>query len=145
LTFTALTRSSAIAALALAALALTACGESSQEKAEAQVCSARAEISKQITTISGLTISTSSISQAKTSVEAIGKSLTKIKEAQPNLKPARKEQVEAATNTFESQFSSIVKGLGSNLSLSNAEAEFKSALTQLTTSYKQSLAPISCS
>jgi cell division protein FtsB len=141
----ALSKPPAIAALLLSTLALTACGESTQEKAKAQVCSARSDISKQVATLTTLPLSSNSLTQAKTGLQAIGKDLTTIKNAQANLQPARKEQVQAATHTFETQLSSIVSGLGSNLSLNNVEAQLKSALAQLATSYKQTLAPINCS
>jgi len=138
-------RSASAIAVLFSVLVLAACGESSQEKAKAQVCEARADISKQITTLSGLTLSTSSVSQAKTSLEAIAADLKKIKGAQANLDPTRKQQVEAATNTFKAQLTAIVSDLTSDLSLTNAATQVKSAVTQLTTSYKQTLAPISCS
>ena len=132
-------------ALLLSPLVLAACGESSQEKAEAQVCSARANISTQISTLSELTLSTSSVTTAKTSFEAISSDLTKIRDAQQNLAPTRKQQIEAATHTFESQVTSIVNEFTSTLSLSNAATQVKSAVTKLTSSYRQTLAPINCS
>ena len=134
-----------VAVLPLIALALVACGESSQEKAKAQVCDARNAISKQITTLSNLTLSSASVEQAKTSVQTIGKELNKIKEAQSDLDPARKQQVEAATQTFGKEVSSIVSGLASNPSLSNVEAQLKSSISKLANSFKQTFAPISCS
>ena len=136
---------SVIVALLLAGLVLAGCGESSQEKATAQVCSARSDIQKQVTMLSELTISTSVLSQAKEGLSAIGSDLKKIKEAQPNLEPARKQQVEAATHTFESQVSSIVTGFVSNPSLSNVEKQLKSSLTQYAKSFEKVLAPINCS
>jgi hypothetical protein len=129
----------------LSALALAACGESAQEKAKAQVCNARADISKQINTLSGLTVSLNSLPQVKTGVEAIAGDLTKIKNAEATLEPSRKQQVEAATHTFETQLSSVVTNLGSTLSLSNAETQVRAAVTNLTSSYRQTLALISCS
>jgi hypothetical protein len=136
---------SAIVALLLAGLALAGCGESSEEKAKAQVCSARSDIQKQVTTLSELTLSTSILSQAKEGLNAIGSDLKKIKEAQPNLEPARKQQIETATHTFESQVSSIVTGFVSNPSLSNVEKQLKSSLTQYAKSFEKVLAPINCS
>jgi hypothetical protein len=145
LTFRIPSRTPAIAALLLSGLVLAGCGESSQEKAKAQVCGARSDISKQVKTLSELTISTDVLTQAKTGLEAIGSDLTKIKDAQPNLEPARKQQVEAATHTFEAQVTSILTGLVSNPSLSNAEKQLKSSLTQFATSFEHALAPINCS
>jgi hypothetical protein len=135
----------AIAVPLLAGLVLAGCGESSEEKAKAQVCSAKSDISKQVTMLSELTISTSILSQAKDGLEAIGSDLTKIKDAQPDLEPARKQQIEAATHTFESQVTSIISGLVSNPSLSNAEKQLKASLTQYAKSFEQALAPINCS
>jgi hypothetical protein len=129
----------------LAALLLAGCGESSEEKAKAQVCSAKSDISKQVTMLGELTISTSILTQAKDGLEAIGSDLTKIKDAQPNLEPARKQQVEAATHTFESQVTSIISGFVTNPSLSNAEKQLKSSLTQYAKSFEKVLAPINCS
>ena len=137
----------ALAALALSVLALAACGESAQEKAKAEVCGARANISKEITKLSELPLSTNLPSEIKSGAETIGKNLTKIKDEQSKLAPARKEQVQTASSTFSNQVSSIVNGLLStkSLSLTNAEAQLKSAATQLKNSYKAALEPITCS
>ncbi len=129
----------------LSVLVLASCGESSQEKAKAQVCEARADISKQVKALSELTLSLNVLSEAKTGVEAIGKDLTKIKDAQPNLEPARKEQVQAATHTFEAQINSILSELTSKPSLSKLETQLKSSLTQLASGYEKALAPLNCS
>jgi hypothetical protein len=136
---------SLIVASLLGALVLAGCGESSQEKAKAQVCSARSDIQKQVKTLSELTLSTSVLSQAKDGLEAIASDLTKIKEAQPNLEPARRQQIETATHTLEGQVSSIITGFVSNPSLSNVEKQLKSSLTQYAKSFEQALAPINCS
>ncbi len=136
---------SAIVALLLAGLLLAGCGESSQEKAKAQVCSARSDIQKQVKTLGELTLSTSVLSQAKEGLDAIGSDLKKIKEAQPNLEPARRQQIETATHTLEGQVSSIVTGFVSNPSLSNVEKQLKTSLTQYAKSFEQALAPINCS
>jgi hypothetical protein len=134
-----------VVASLLGVLALASCGESAQEKAKSQVCAARSDISKQVKTLSALTLSVNVLSEAKTGLEAIGKDLTKIKDAQPNLEPARKEQVQAATHTFEAQISSILSELTSKPSLSKLEAQLKSSLTQLASSYEKALAPLNCS
>jgi hypothetical protein len=135
----------AIVALLLVALLLAGCGESSEEKAKAQVCTAKSDISKQVKTLSELTISTNLLTQAKDGLEAIASDLTTIKDAQPNLAPARKEQISSATHTFEAQVSSIITGLVSNPSLSNAEKQLKASLTQYAKSFERALAPINCS
>jgi hypothetical protein len=132
-------------ALLLGVFVLASCGESSQEKAKAQVCAARSDISKEVKKLSELTLSISILTEAKSGVEAIGKDLTTIKNAQPDLEPARKEQVQAATRTFESQINSILSELVSKPSLSKLETQLKSSLTQLASSYEKALAPLNCS
>lgn len=138
-------------AVLLSAVALAACGESKQEKAKAEVCAARGEINKQVTKLQGLTPTTSIVNEVKGSLEVIAKELEKIKDAQPNLEPARKEQVQAATNTFEQQVTTVASGVVSSLSgtsiesaLSSAGPKLKSAFTTLANDYKQALGPISC-
>lgn len=131
--------------LLVGTLTLASCGESSQEKAKAQVCEARSDISKQVKTLSGLTLSLGAPGEAKTGLEAIVKDLKTIKDAQPNLEPARKEQVQAATNTFEAQVSSILSELTSKPSLSKLETQLKSSLTQLASGYEKALTPLNCS
>jgi hypothetical protein len=128
----------------LSVFVLASCGESSQEKAKAQVCQARSDISKQVKKLSELTLSTSILTEAKSGVEAIGKDLTTIKDAQPDLEPARKEQVQAATRTFEGQINSILSELVSKPSLSKLETQLKSSLKQLASSYEKALAPLNC-
>jgi hypothetical protein len=70
----------------MGALAMAGCGESAQDKAKAQVCNARADIAKQINTLTGFTLSSSSVNAAKTALETIGKDLTQIKNAQSKRK-----------------------------------------------------------
>jgi hypothetical protein len=140
-------RSQSLVAIAslLSVFALASCGESSQEKAKAEVCKARADISTQVKKLGELTLSPSVLTEAKSGVEAIGKDLTMIKNAQPDLEPARREQVEAATRTFESQANAILSEVTSKPSLSKLETQLKSSLKQLAGSYEKALAPLNCS
>jgi uncharacterized coiled-coil DUF342 family protein len=138
----------AIFVLLFSATALVACGESAEEKAKAEVCSARDEINTQIAKLQSLTLSTNTPNEVKASVEAISSSLKKIKSAASKLTPARREQVEAGTSKLESEASQIASGLSSNLSLANLEAaipKLKSALSTFGASLKQAVAPVGCS
>jgi uncharacterized protein YjbJ (UPF0337 family) len=129
----------------VAAVAIGACGESKEEKAQKAVCSARADISKQVDQLKGLTISTASVDEVQQSVEAINSDLSKIKDAQGDLSDDRRQQVEAANKTFTSQVQSIVESLSSTTSLSEAKSQLTSATQQLVTAYEQSFARIDCS
>jgi hypothetical protein len=151
LTFRLLCRPPAIGALLLCAVALSACGESAQDKAKAEVCGSRSAISKQITKLQGLGISASTLTEAKAGFEVINRELTKIQTAQSKLDPARKQQVQSASENFASQFSSIAGGLVASLGSGNIEAalknagpQLKAALNKLSGAYKQALAPINC-
>jgi Tfp pilus assembly protein PilP len=143
---------SVLSALLLSVVTFAACGESSEDKAKNEVCAARGEISKQITKLQGLTLSSSAVDEAKSGLEVIGKELRKIKDAETDLEPARKEQVEAATKTFEAELKTVASEVGSSLSSGNLESvlkaagpKIKSALNKLAGAYQQALAPIDCS
>jgi len=147
-----LRRPSAVAVLALAPLLLAGCGESTQAKAKAQVCSARTEIAAQVAKLEGLPISASLLTEAKASVEAIDGSVTKIKDAEPKLEPAVKQQVEAGTKSFQAEMTTIDGGLalaakvpgGIQAALQSVGPEIKAALAQLSTSYKQAYGSLKC-
>jgi hypothetical protein len=141
----------AIAALTLAALGLVACGESSEEKATAQVCSARTEISKQVEKLGSLTISSTAAAEAKTSVEAINASLHKIDEAAPNLSSARTEEVKAADTAAKAAVASLAasaisaaKSGGAQAALKSAEPQLKSTAAVLAAAYKHAFDELKC-
>ena len=136
----------ALASLAVvAALVVGACGESKEDKAHTAVCSARADISKQVDQLKGLTVSTVTVDKVQNALKAINDDLSKIKDAQGDLTDDRRQQVEAATKTFTSQVQSIIESLGSSTSLRDAASQLSSATQQLAAAYKQSFAPIDCS
>lgn len=132
--------------LALAAtLAVAACGESKQDKAKNQVCSARDDISKQVSSLKALTPATVTADKVKTSLTAIQDDLKKIAGAQGDLNDARKKQVQEANAAFGSALSSIASDLGSSLSIADARTKLSTALADLSTAYQQSFAKVDCS
>ena len=143
---------SVLGALLLSVVTFAACGESAQDKAKADVCAARGEISKEVTKLQGLTLSSNALAEVKSSLEVIHKELTKIKDAQPDLEPARKEQVEAATKSFETELKTIASEVGSSLPSGNLESaltaagpKIRPALSKLAGDYRQALGTINCS
>jgi major membrane immunogen (membrane-anchored lipoprotein) len=136
---------SMIIVLIAAALVLAACGESEQEKAQTQVCDARADISKEVDELRGLTPSTASIDGVTASLQAIRSSLGKIKDAQGNLNGERKQQVQEANQQFEADMRTIVQSLGSSLSLREGATQVKDATSKLADSYQQTLGRVDCS
>jgi uncharacterized phage infection (PIP) family protein YhgE len=139
-----MTRSIVVAALTAAVL-LAGCGESKQDKATSQVCSARADIKKQVDTLSGMTASTITLNGVKSSLQGIGEGVTQIANAQGDLSSDRKAQVKQANSAFKSAVQSVSQTLLKSLSLSGAQQQLKTAAAQLQSSYKQALAPIDCS
>ncbi len=146
-------KSTASVVLLVATLGLAGCGESSEEKARAEVCSASKEISTQITKLEGLPINSSFPAEAKASVEAIDKSLKSVKSAAPNLETARKEEVEAGTKAFETEIATITASLAKSAvqsgnteaALKAAEPQIKAAEAQLTADYKKAFEALKCS
>lgn len=148
----ALSKTAALAVLLTSALGLAACGESSEEKATKQVCSATSEISAQIKKLQTLPISSSFPAEARASVEAIGASITKIKDASPNLGAAHKQEIDAANKAFQSEIVTITGSVVSASSSSNLQAALKSveprikaSLSTLAANYKKAFETLKCS
>ena len=138
-------RSLAGVALALA-LAVSACGgDSAEERAQKQVCSARADIKQQVDELKSTTVSTASLDGVQSNLQAIGKSLSQISGAQKDLKGDRKQDVQQATQTFKTEVASVGRELVASLSASDAKQQIQTALQGLASSYQKALAPIDCS
>jgi hypothetical protein len=143
-------RLAGIAALLVTTLGLAACGESSEEKATKQVCTATSEISKQIQKLQTLPISSSFPTEVKTSAEAIDKSIGEIESAAPSLETARKEEFNAATNTFKLELASLIATTASSATsdeaaLKSAEPKIKTSLSTLANDYKKAFQALKCS
>jgi hypothetical protein len=148
--FSTFNRSAGIATLSVIALGLAACGESSEEKATKQVCTATSEISKQVQKLQTLPISSSFPTEVKTSAEAIDKSIGEIQSAAPNLETARKEEVNTATNTFKLELASLIattvsSATSGEAALKSAEPKIKTSLSTLASGYKKAFQALKCS
>jgi formate-dependent nitrite reductase cytochrome c552 subunit len=137
--------------LVVVPLSLAACGESSEEKADKQVCSAVSEIKTQIKKLETLPISSSFPTEAKTSVEAIDKSVGKIKEAAPKVSSARREEIEAANRAFQTEIAAITtsvvsaaKSANLEAALKGAEPRIKAALSKLSSDYQKAFEALKC-
>jgi hypothetical protein len=119
------------------------CGESEQAKAEKSVCEARTKISTSVQSLEKETAQTVTLSGIESNLSTITESLQQIRQAQPKLNGARKEQVQKATEAFASEVSALTHELTS-LSLATAKAQLTAAVEKLAASYKQALAPVEC-
>jgi uncharacterized protein YhaN len=138
-------RSTAFAALLVVALVTAGCGTSKESKATKTVCDARADIQKHVDTLKGLTLSTATTDQIRTSVSAIRDDLSKITSAGKDLSGQRKQQIQAANQAFASEVKSIASNLGTSLALGSARQQLTAALQQLRSAYEKSLGRIDCS
>ncbi len=132
------------AVLALA-LSLAGCGESKEAKAEKTVCSAKSEIQTKVDSLKNITPSIATLPQIKTEATAIVDDLKKIKGAQSELAPQRKQQTEEAVKAFEDSVRTTVEHISASTSLSSVESQLKVAVTALATNFKSAFAPVHCS
>jgi hypothetical protein len=129
--------------LVLAAGALSACGQSKEDKAKSKVCDARDDIGKQVEKLQGLTITTATLDQVTSSLNAIKQDLSDIADAQ--LSDQRKKDVQAANEAFKASVSQIASSVGKSLALQDAGAQAKQALQELASSYQSTFGKIDCS
>jgi chromosome segregation ATPase len=130
--------------LLVAVLGVGACGESKQEKAQKKVCSARADISKQVNELKSLTPTTATVDGVRQNVNAIQDDLKDIASAQGTLSDQRRSQVKAATSQFTAQLQSIVQQAIKSLSLADAQTQLQAAVSDLASAYSSSLGKIDC-
>jgi hypothetical protein len=99
------------AGLLLIAATAVGCGESDEEKAETQVCDARADLKKQVDELAALTPETATADGVEENLNAIEDDLNQMKDAQADLSDDRKQEVESATQEFASEVEAIAEGL----------------------------------
>jgi Tfp pilus assembly protein PilP len=130
--------------LALVVVVSACGGESADKKAQKTVCSARANIKKQVDELKSTTISSASLDGVKANLKSIRDSLSQMTKAQKDLKGNRKQQVQSANQAFKSEVTDVGRQLGKSVTLSAGAQQIKTALQSLATGYQQALAPIDC-
>lgn len=136
-----------LASVLALALSVSACGgQSAQDKAQSNVCSARADIKKQVDALKSTTLTSASIDGIKANLTAIQKDVQQIADAQGNLSSDRKQQVQKANEAFKSQVSGVARAVVSGaVSGGSGQDQIKAAVQALASSYQSALAPIKCS
>jgi len=146
-------RLAVLAAILLVPIGLTACGESSEEKATAQVCSSTKEIQAQLSKLSSLSISSKAPEEIKDAAAVMEKEAGKIKESTANLPAASKAPVETAQNALQVELTALAKTLVSTAKssgnietvLKESEPAVKTSVAGLAASYKQAFESLKCS
>jgi hypothetical protein len=140
-----MTRLTTLFAALLAAIAMTACGESSEDKAQNTVCDARDDISKQVNELKSITPATFTTDAVSKSLESIRSDLSDMRNAQSELSDDRRQQVESATQEFTGQLGDVVKEVGRSVTAADASSQVTQALQQLAASYEQAFSRVDCS
>ncbi len=133
-----------VASLLLIGVIAVGCGESDADKAQTQVCDARADLNEQVDKLASLTATTATVDAVTGALDAIRNDLEQIADAQGDLTDERKQEVESANKEFTSELEAVASDLRSNLSLSGAKEQVETAAKQLASSYQQSFAQIDC-
>jgi len=109
-----------------------------------QVCDARADVSKQVDTLRGLSPNVSAVPQATAALQAIRDDLKTMKDAQPSLSADRRSEVEAATKQFEQQVTSVANDLTSNLTKGDIKSTLTTAADDLASGVKDAFSRVDC-
>jgi hypothetical protein len=132
--------------IAVALVAVVAgCGDSKSDKAMADVCAARDDISKQVDQLTSITISTGTTGQITDSLQAIRDDLSKMADARADLSDDRRQQVDAANTKFQSSVRATLLDVGKTVSLEDASTQLKAAFDRLAASYKETFGAVDCS
>ena len=151
--FKTMNRPAVVAVILLVPIGLAACGESSEEKATAQVCSSTKAIQAQLSKLSSLSISSKAPEEIKGAATVMEKEAAKIKESTANLPAASKAPVESAQTALKAELAALAKGLVSTAKssgnieavLKQSEPAVKTAVAGLAASYKQAYESLKCS
>jgi hypothetical protein len=132
----------AVVVVVIVVLAITG-GDSKSDKALAQVCGARADISQQLKTLQGLTPG-SAREQAKASLQAIADDLRTIADARADLSDARRGEIQSANDTFVASVKDAAGSVTDLASLQTAAGDVKAAAQKLAQSYTATYGKIDC-
>ncbi len=133
-----------VLAVVMLVFALGACGESDEEKAQNEVCDAKADIAQQVDELTSLNSTTVTADGVTSSLDAIKDDLNDISDSQSDLSSDRRSEAEAATKAFTSSVQETASQLGSSLSAADAKAQILTAIDQLAASYQTAFAPLNC-
>ena len=117
---------------------------SAQDRAASKVCSARDDIQTQVQTLTSLGAGSATNADVTSALGAIQVDLQKIENAQPDLAPERKQQVQDAATAFGTQLKDILKQTVAGLTKTDAQTRATNTAKSLKSAVKESLQPIDC-
>jgi replicative DNA helicase len=123
----------------------SACGGgSSASDAKAKACDARDDINTQITTIRGVPTGATTLDEARTALQQIGKDLDQIAAEAPKATGNVADQLTAANEQFTKELQQVKDSVSSAGSVSGAAAAVSAAGDQLAASYTSAFANVGC-
>ena len=108
------------------------------------MCDARDGIQRQVQTLSSLSAGSATKADVTSALSTIKADLQKMKAAQPDLAPDRKQQAQDSTTAFGTKLRDIVRQALAGLSKSDAQTQATNAAASLKSGVKGSLQPIEC-
>ncbi len=136
-------RAKLIVLITAAAIAIAGCGQTAQEKAKGQVCSAGTNVAQQVTQLDALPASQLDPRQALQKLMVIGVRLKQIRDALGNLDATKAQELRTAEEAFRQQFGQVVYGLvgGMTFGTEKLQADLEPGLARLAASWRQTVAP----
>ena len=95
-------------------------------------------------TLTTLSAGSATKADVTSALEAITTDLQKIKDAQADLTPERKQQVQDATTAFGTQLKDIARQTVAGLATTDAKTQAEDAAASLKSAVTESLQPIDC-
>lgn len=135
----------AIAPMLAALLLAAGCGESAEDQAMADICSARDDISAQVDELAGLTVTTATTEKVRDGLQTIRDDLSTIADATRDLSDDRRQDVQAANDEFARVVRETLHEVGTTVSVEDASAQIKSAAQQLKSRYRSTFGELDCS
>jgi hypothetical protein len=129
----------------MAVAALAACGESKSDTAMNDICSARADISKQVDQLEGLTLTSGTTNQVTDSLKAIRGDLAKIGDARKDLSAERRKDVQSANAEFVDTLRETAATVGRSASVESAGSQLEAAFGTLKQTYQSTFGKLDCS
>jgi hypothetical protein len=130
--------------IVLTALGAGGCGESAEEKAESNVCDARASIASEVKSLGELTPTTVTADAVRGSVKSIRADLKTIRAEQADVRDERRADLKAANSAFTGSVREIAATVLRSQSVEEARTELTGAVDTLATSYRSTLGAFDC-
>jgi hypothetical protein len=133
-----------VVAAGAAALLIGSCGESSEDKAQASVCDARARISTEVDTLKKLSPDSVTADAVSSSVDSIRGDLEEIGDSRDDLSEDRRNELKAANDAFVGEVRDVAQNVLRSTSAADAKTQLQNASNGLVEAYSSTLGTYDC-